>query len=253
VLYESLREVLLQVLKAPGGPPQAPLGSPDSVQILKPSPKYLTMNLMVHFGSMAIALTFEAVGWALAPSPAATAAMAFASIAVIALTLIVTLLRYFLLRLDYDMRFYVLTDRSVRIRRGALSIEESTFTFANVQNLRLEQGPLERVLGLARLHIETAGGGPSGGGRDSGEGMFHKARLEGLDIETATELRDRILTLVNGYVDSGLGERAAAPPGATHQPLAARSEVLAAIVQELRMLNRGLSNERVSPPEPPPK
>jgi membrane protein YdbS with pleckstrin-like domain len=240
MLYEALKEPLLALLKAPRDPPEPPLGSAGSVQIFKASRRYLTLKLLVHFGSIALVLGFELIGWALAPSPEATAAMSVVSALVIAVTLVLMLARYFLIRLDYDMRFYVLTDRSLRIRRGSLSIEESTYTFANVQNLTLQQGPLERLLGITHLHIETAGGGAANGSGDSGDGIHHKGRLEGIEPETATQLRDQILALVTRYGDSGLGERAAS--GSVANPRSretrAQSEVLAEIVGELRQINR---------------
>ncbi len=240
MLYDALKEPLLELLKAPRDPPEPPLGSAGSVQIFKASPRYLTLKLLIHFGSIALVLGFELLGWALAPTPEATAALSVVSVAVVAVTVVLMLGRYFLIRLDYDMRFYVLTDRSLRIRRGALSIEESTYTFANVQNLTLHQGPLERLLGITHLHIETAGGGASSGAGDSGAGIYHKGRLEGIDPKTATELRDRILALVTSYGDSGLGEKAAfrSSPGLHSRDIKARCDVLAEIVGELRQINR---------------
>lgn len=241
MLYESLKEPLLHLLKVPTEPPEPPLGSAGSVQIHKPSPKYLTLQLAIHFASMAAALSFEILGWALAPTPAATRVMAFLSGLIIVATLAVAVVRYFLVRLDYDLRFYILTDRSLRIRRGALSMEESTFTFANVQNLSLQQGPLERLLGIAHLHIETAGGGSSSAKRDSGDNMSHKGRLEGIELARAIELRDHMLRLVTGYADSGLGERAVpAPRGSQGQ--SEKAELLSAIVHELRTLNGALAH-----------
>lgn len=255
MVYESLKRPLLLLLRAPHEPPQPPLGSAHSLQVEKPSARYLTMQLIVHFASIGAALVFELIAWRLSPTPAPTAAMAFVSGGIVVITVLVMLLRYFLIRLDYDMRFYLLTDRSLRIRRGALAIEESTYTFANVQNLSLEQGPLERLLKLAHLHIETAGGGAQSRSASSSEGMFHKGRLEGLDFDKAVELRDEILRLVRTYADSGLGERAsrAASPGVPASELQARAEVLQALVDEFRDINaaaRRLRTEHGARPRP---
>ena len=48
-----------------------------------------------------------------------------------------------------------------RIRRGIWIIHETTITFENVQNVVVQQGPLQRWYGIANVLIETAGGGGS--------------------------------------------------------------------------------------------
>lgn len=236
MLYEALKGTLLQLLQAPPHPPEPPLGSPGSVQVFRASPRYLTLQLIQHFGSTGSALALELMGWALMPTPGGTAVFAVAATLIVSVTLLLMLARYFLIRIDYDMRFYVLTDRSLRIRRGAWTVEESTYTFANVQNLTLHQGPLERLLGITHLQIDTAGGSAPKGGHEGADGLNHQGRLDGIDPETATELRDRILFLVRGYRDAGLGD----DPGRTtpaHPALEAqRNAVLRAIIEELRQI-----------------
>src|SRR5207249_3022813 len=63
------------------------------------------------------------------------------------------------LRLDYEKRWYVVTDRSLRIREGVVKVREMTVNFANIQNISISQGPLQRILGIADLRVDTAGGG----------------------------------------------------------------------------------------------
>ena len=48
------------------------------------------------------------------------------------------------IHLRYDTTWYVFTDRSLRIRRGILSIHETTISFENVQNVEVRQGPVQR-------------------------------------------------------------------------------------------------------------
>lgn len=240
MLYEAVKEPLLSLLRAPAQPPEPPLGSPGSEEVFRASPRYLTLQLIQHFGSMGSALAFELVAWAMMPSPSELVPIwggqAFFALAVgivVAMTLATTLARYFLLRLDYDMRYYILTDRSLRIRRGALTIEESTYTFANVQNLTLHQGPLERWLGITHLQLDTAGGGAQKGSGEGSESLYHHGRLEGIDLQTASELRDRILRLVRSYRDAGLGDEPALPVAA---PSDRRAAVLRTIIEELRQI-----------------
>lgn len=242
MIYEALREPLLHVLRVPHEPPQPPLGSRDSIHIFRAEPRYLSLQLLVHFGSMGVALGFELLGWALAPAPGGTAMFAMTSALIVSATTAVMLVRYFLIRLDYDMRFYVLTDRSLRIRRGAWTIEESTYTFANVQNLTLHQGPLERLLGLTHLQIDTAGGGSQKAAREGGDALQHQGRLDGIDPETAVALRDRILKLVRAYGDAGLGDtphdHERRLPEASLAP--AHNAALRTIIDELRQARLSL-------------
>jgi hypothetical protein len=60
-------------------------------------------------------------------------------------------------RLNYEMRWYIVTDRSLRLREGIFGVREMTLTFANVQNIAIRQGPLQRALGLADVVVRTAG------------------------------------------------------------------------------------------------
>ena len=75
-----------------------------------------------------------------------------------------------ILRLDYELRWYIVTDRAARLREGIVTLKEMTFTLANVQDIRLRQGPLQRLLGLADVELRTAGGSeaPAGVGAQGG-------------------------------------------------------------------------------------
>jgi len=235
MLYEALKDTLLELLQAPAHPPEPPLGSPGSVQVFRASPRYLTLQLIRHFGSMGTALLFELIGWgAIVPVPGGKTVFAVVATLIVGSTLLLMLARYFLIRIDYDMRFYVLTDRSLRIRRGAWTVEESTYTFANVQNITLQQGPLERWLGITHLQVETAGGSTPKGGPDAAEALNHQGRLDGIDPDTATELRDRILRHIRDYRDAGLGDEPARTPQAS--TTGQRSAMLRAIIDELRQI-----------------
>ncbi len=104
-------------------------------------------------------------------------------------------------RLDYELRWYVVTDRCLRIRCGIWSVEETTMTFANIQDLRITAGPLQRVLGLADLEVSSAGGAGAQGGSGGGG---HIARFSGVD--NAEAIRDTIVERLKQYRDAGLGD-----------------------------------------------
>jgi len=103
-------------------------------------------------------------------------------------------------RLNFRLRWYIVTDRSLRIRSGIWSTQELTTTFANIQEIRISSGPLQKLLGLADVEVHSAGGGAG----KQGEAGGHVARFEGVDI--ANEIRDLIGDRLRQYRDAGLGE-----------------------------------------------
>lgn len=120
---------------------------------------------------------------------------------------------YLVARLDYELRWYMVTDRSLRIRHGVWKVSESTMSFANIQQVEVSQGPLQRLLGLANVRVQSAGGG--GGDRDhhrhDGEdmhlGLFHS-------VTNAPEIRDLILERLRRFRESGLGDPEEKPAAA---------------------------------------
>ncbi len=158
-------------------------------------------------------------------------------------------LTYAMVQLDYEMRWYIVTDRSLRIREGIVSVREMTVTFANVQNLTIQQGPIQRLLGISDLCVRTAGGGS--GDKDNEQDdkdadSMHVGYLRGVD--DAREIRDTILTRLRRGKGAGLGDPDdAAVAGDVAHPqgedlLAAARELLG----EARALRRVVSERRES-------
>jgi membrane protein YdbS with pleckstrin-like domain len=151
---------------------------------------------------------------------------------------------YAMVRLDYEMRWYIVTDRSLRIREGIASVQEMTMTFANVQNLAIEQGPIQRLLKISDLKVRTAGGGDSKDDEEEKDkASLHIGYMRGVD--NAKEIRDTILTRLKQLKDSGLGDpddrSTASSPGSASTALAA--DTLAAardLLTEARNLRRSL-------------
>ena len=56
--------------------------------------------------------------------------------------------RVALVKLDFEKRWYVVTDRSLRVREGIAFVREATVTFAKIQNISMSQGPVQRALGM---------------------------------------------------------------------------------------------------------
>jgi hypothetical protein len=152
---------------------------------------------------------------------------------------------YALARLDYELRWYIVTDRSLRIRAGLTSVQETTMSFANVQQVGVSQGPLQRLLGIADLRVQSAGGGGGGGDHEKGGGdSLHTGVFHGVD--NAGDIRDLILERLRLFRETGLGDpedarhasEATSAPPATVGPdaLAAAQELL----QEARALRKSL-------------
>jgi membrane protein YdbS with pleckstrin-like domain len=102
-------------------------------------------------------------------------------------------------RLDYEFHCYVNTDQSLRIRQGIWEQVEATLTYANVQNVRVIQGPLERFFGIASVAVDTAGGAKREGSAASTRGLIR-------GVEDAGALRDQIMARMRASKSSGLGD-----------------------------------------------
>ena len=101
-------------------------------------------------------------------------------------------------------------------------------TFANIQELRVTSGPLQKLLGIADLEVRSAGGGSSGPHGSGGGG--HIGRFEGVD--NANAIRDLISDRLRQYKDSGLGDHH--EPQSEHSTLLTEAEHLLAEARALR-------------------
>ena len=76
-------------------------------------------------------------------------------------------------------------------------------SFANIQQVLVSQGPLQRFLGLADVKVKSAGGGSGGHynheGSDMHSGLFHS-------VTNAEEIRDLILLRLRRFREAGLGD-----------------------------------------------
>jgi membrane protein YdbS with pleckstrin-like domain len=153
-----------------------------------------------------------------------------AAVPIFVLSLVV-LLRLFalaLVRLDFDKRWYLVTDRSLRIREGILNVREMTITFANIQNISISQGPLQRAIGIADLRVDTAGGSSPARHHQKGTSQsMHTAWFRGVD--NANAIRELIQKRLRELKDSGLGDREEAASMTPRQQASVPGEFLAAL------------------------
>lgn len=211
-MAERFRAAVLRLFRVPPEP-TPPAGDPDKVRVFRAAPnffRYLLVRWLLAQGSAllglfgGLALLRAAPRWIDQPY-LLTIFTVVEGLAWVGY-LIQLPFSFALLRLDFDLRWYVLSDRSLRIREGILSVREKTMTFANIQNLSIRQGPLQRLLGISDVEVRTAGGGssePHAGQKPGAEGM-HVAYFRG--VSNAEEIRDRLRERVRLHRDAGLGD-----------------------------------------------
>jgi uncharacterized membrane protein YdbT with pleckstrin-like domain len=206
--------------------PQPPEGSPESIQVFHPGRNYYTFCLVIWFVShLLILMALLAVHVLVSksfPSVPEWAKITWRSIEVLAaLAFAASVVFTFLSqRLKYALCWYIVTDRSLRIRRGVLSVQELTMTFSNIQEIRVTAGPLQNLLRIADVEVQSAGGGSEKGS----EG--HIGRFKG--VSNANAIRDLMVERLRQYRDSGLGEPAPHNVPASDHAIDAARAVLAA-------------------------
>jgi membrane protein YdbS with pleckstrin-like domain len=278
-LFLRFQELVLRLLKVPPQP-QAPAGTPGSIQVFRASRGYLHLKL-VEWGFKQVAtaigiiifltvvyvaggklpvdmlpfdkLPVDMVGLRTAVTkarehwPLTLLLLRVVEVVSIAGFVIQIPFTLALVRLDYLMRFYIVTDRSLRIRDGLRHVREMTMTYANVQEITIRQGPVQRLLGFADLRVRSAGGGAqpeAGAGEEEAEKSrsMHLAYFRGVD--NAEEIRGVIRSHLSKIRDGGLGdpddlaEPAAVPEDTGPSLVAAAQELLA----EARLLRQGLED-----------
>lgn len=237
MIYALIRGPLLALLRAPTEAPDAPAGSHGSVQVFRASPRFLSYRLLLLRLATALVLLVALgalVGATVSREPAAVGLVLVVSGGVIGLLLAAGLM----VRVDYDLRHYVLTDRSLRVREGAWNVREMTITFANVQNLRIVQGPLMRAFGILHLRVDVAGGGGVKSPEHAASAGHH---VDVAGVENAREIRDLILEHLRRLGGgAGLGdpedERTALDPPAARHALERVAEAAAALAATARGL-----------------
>jgi len=204
-----LRKKFLHLMKAPAEP-QPPDGSAGSARVFRSGRNYYRWRLALWFSAnlgafILLAAVLLALARPIQAGPPWSRRMDEALMALLVTAFLAAAFFTFLQqRMNYELRWYVVTDRSVRVRSGIVNVHEITTTFANIQEVRLSSGPLQKLLGLADVEVHSAGGGSGRGSSGS-----HVARFEGVD--NAPEIRDLILVRLRRYRDSGLGEKDHSP------------------------------------------
>ena len=277
-MYEPLKRALLEALRVPPEP-SPPGGSPDSLRVFRASRKWVQLRFVgwgirqvfALLGILFIlvlpvskipfdvpppmenvALWFGIEPTGAAEEPDAPPRITWADLegplslfefAAIAFLVVQAFVSYAMIRIDWELRWYMTTDSSIRIREGTWSVREKTLTLTNVQNVQVEENPIQRLLGIADVKVRTAGGGD----RSASDPQGHKKEANLLHVavfkhvEDAAGIRDLILTRLRRAKDAGLGDPedsddvrpTAESEETSHAVLAAARDLLAA-ARELR-------------------
>jgi membrane protein YdbS with pleckstrin-like domain len=247
-MLDRLQHRLLELLKVPPEP-EPPLGDPASVRIFRAAPGFLRYRILgwgwkqagalvgllsgfvflasLEAGARAVETPPAIARWLHLPWLALAESLALAGFFI---QLLPTLL---LVLLDYRYRWYVVTDRSLRIREGVWKVQEKTITFSNVQNISIRQGPVQRLFGISDLRVQTAGGGGKGEGDGQQQGSTDKLHV-GIfrGVANAADIRDAVLARLRRLSTSGLGDPE--EPAETAAPLASDPALLEAASELLR-------------------
>lgn len=230
----SWRESALRFMKVPPRP-EPPPGSPP--RVFRAAPAFFSLRLIRWLFTQLLALA--GLIWAVnfirwvdttgTPDLVVTL-LKIGEVFGIAAFVFEFVVGWMIVRLDYELRWYMVSDRAIRIREGITTIREKTIALANVQNISVQQGPLQRLLGIADVEVKTAGGGGGASqaeAKASGKEPMHVAYFRG--VANAEEIRDLVREGVRRQKNAGLGD----PDEETAEPAPQPADLGAAVAELL--------------------
>ena len=236
--YQGIWGIATKWFHVPEEPPQIKGADDASIKSFRPSEGYLrymkfffwiglaAIDIVLTIAWLVVLIAFPLVGILIAP-------LAWAII------ILPDIVAYIAIHLRYDTTWYVLSDRSMRIRRGIWTIHETTITYENIQNVSVKQGPVQRYFGIADVVVETAGGGAVAGG-EAGMVVGHFGLLEG--ISNAEEVRALILAKWGESRSAGVGDEAGHPKTSSQQVAGTWSANQVLLLEDIRDLAVRLAN-----------
>ena len=222
-MYTPFRQFCERLLRIPRDP-EPPPGDEASTRLFRAAPNYYRY-LLCLWGIRTLVIVPEVLIVGIVPFALHSVIAVLIPLTVLLMFLLFSLCSLAIIRLQFEKRWYIVTDRSLRVREGVIGIREMTVNFANIQNISISQGPLQRLLGISDLRVDTAGGG---GGASAGHGRavsqnLHTAWFRG--IQNANEVRALVQDRLRHIKDSGLGDH----EELLRQPTAASADFLAAL------------------------
>jgi membrane protein YdbS with pleckstrin-like domain len=239
-VYEGVWAVLTDVLRVPRNPPSLPLEPGEQAFRLQLGEGWLKWRKLI-FWILCLVIDVALIAvWVLLLSNWKTRPFAlFTAPLWLVVIVLPDIIAYVAIHLQYDTTWYIMTGRSMRLRRGVWSVVEVTITYENIQNVRIQQGPVQRLFGFSTLVVETAGGGGHAGPHGA-HASGHQGLIDG--VADAAALKEMIMARARASRGTGLGDElvhsAAATPGGGWS--SQHVEVLRCIASEARAQREAL-------------
>jgi membrane protein YdbS with pleckstrin-like domain len=224
--------VLTRLFLVPEEPPHLPTPPGEATTSFRPAAGFLRslkFQFWIGLGVFSIAIL---IGWIALVAAEPAVGILLTPVAA-ALVLVPNALGYVAIHLRFDTTWYVMSRRSLRIRRGIWTIHETTITFENVQNVIVDQGPLQRIFGIANVLVETAGGGGVQAEAQTAAMAGHRGLIEG--VSNAAQIRELLLERLRLSKTGGLGDEPAHLPS-VHPGTTAWGPEHVAVLREIRDL-----------------
>jgi membrane protein YdbS with pleckstrin-like domain len=237
-IYSGIWGVLVRWFRVPEHPPTIPGAGADAAQSFRPAEGFLRYLKFYFWFALVVIDGLIFVGW-IAIAVAWPLAGALLALPALFVAVVPDVVAYIAIHLRYDTTWYVISNRSMRIRRGIWLLHETTITYENIQNIRVTQGPIQRYFGIGDVLVETAGGGA--GGAEGAHLTMHRGLVEGVD--NAHEIRDLVLSHLRKTRTAGLGDELAS--GDRERTAAGLSAEQLAILREIRVAARTLVEAKI--------
>ncbi|MCJ8329022.1 MAG: PH domain-containing protein [Lentisphaeria bacterium] len=219
-MYKYLKKFYLGLLKVPDEASD-PMGNVDSLIVFRASMKYFKFSLIIMIISrVVIFIILLVIEISIFSASKGMMVPLLFFILFLVLFTYSAVSGYVFLRLRYEMHWYKVSDRSMRIRQGIYTVREMTLTFANIQNISITKGPIQRMLGIGTLKVQTAGGGGGATQQAKGGHLIDMHTGYFRNIDDPESVRDMLLERLKNYKDGNLGplveeapeEQKAGPP-----------------------------------------
>jgi len=200
-IYGRLWHLIEKWLLVPKDPPSLPAGPGEAIESFHPAPGFLSYLKLWFWMALVAVDAILILAWVGITLLCWWLGLILA-VPFWFLIIAPDIVAYVAIHLRYDATWYVMSERSLRIRRGIWILHEVTITFENVQNVSVTQGPVQRFFGIADVVVETAGARAASG--EHGTTIDNRGIIEG--IAGAEQIKDKILSKLRKSRTAGLGD-----------------------------------------------